>query len=60
MKIAVLCLALLPGLFGIPAFAQPTPAPPAAILQTPPVEDFKPATTNQQGKKFRVEHGFSG
>jgi enterochelin esterase-like enzyme len=52
MKTAVLCLALLPALSVIPAIAQPPAPPPAAISQTPPVEDFKPATTNQQGKQY--------
>ena len=52
MKTAVLCLALLPALLVIPAIAQPPAPPPAAISQTPPVEDFKPATTNQQGKQY--------
>ncbi|MGP8259272.1 MAG: hypothetical protein ACLQM6_04895 [Acidobacteriaceae bacterium] len=51
MKTAVLCLALLPLLSGFPAIAQ-APQPAVAISQTPPVEDFKPATTNQQGKKY--------
>jgi enterochelin esterase family protein len=52
MKTVVLSLALLPLLSGLSAIAQPPPQPPAVISQTPPVEDFQPATTNQQGKKF--------
>src|SRR5271166_2392933 len=51
MKTAVLPLALLAGLPGFPAIAQ-APQPAAAISQTPPAEDFKPATTNQQGKQY--------
>ena len=52
MKTAVLCLALLPALSAFPAIAQPPAPQPAAISQTPPAEDFKPATTNQQGKPY--------
>jgi enterochelin esterase-like enzyme len=55
MKPAALCLALLPALAVFPALAQaparPAPAP-AVIDQTPPTEDFKPATTNQLGKQY--------
>ena len=55
MKTVVLSLMIMSVWAGWPAIAQPPqPAqrPPAVISQTPPVEDFKPATTNQQGKKF--------
>jgi enterochelin esterase family protein len=52
MKSVVLSLALLPVLAGLSAIAQPPQQPPAVISQTPPIEDFQPATTNQQGKKF--------
>jgi enterochelin esterase-like enzyme len=48
MKSAMLTLVLLPAMSVFPAIAQP----PAAISRTPPVEDFKPATTNQQGKQY--------
>ncbi len=54
MKTAILSLALLSAGAGLPAVGQ-APRPqlqPAVISQTPPVEDFKPATTNQQGKNF--------
>ena len=52
MKTALLTLALLATSPAFPAMAQPPAPPPAAISQTPPVEDFKPATTNQQGKQY--------
>src|ERR1035441_7696958 len=52
MKSVVLSLALLPVLAGLSAIAQPPQQPPAVISQIPPIEDFQPATTNQQGKKF--------
>ena len=53
MKTAVLTLALLPVLSISPGIAQPpAPQPVVAISQNPPVEDFKPATTNQQGKQY--------
>ncbi len=52
MKTAVLTILLLPALSVMPAIAQPPAPPPAAISQTPPVEDFKPATTNQQNKQY--------
>jgi enterochelin esterase-like enzyme len=58
MKSAILTLALLPALSVYPAIAQAPPPPPQqqaappVISQTPPVEDFKPASTNQQGKQY--------
>jgi enterochelin esterase family protein len=68
MKTAVLTLALLPVLAGVPAIAQPPQSPEAqaarqaqqaqqtrqalAAAQLPPVEDFKPSTLNQQGKQY--------
>jgi enterochelin esterase family protein len=52
MKTVLLSLAILPVWAAGAAVAQPPQAPPPAISQTPPVEDFIPATTNQQGKKF--------
>ena len=53
MKVAVLTLVLLHALSVFPAIAQPpVPQPVAAISQAPPVDDFKPATTNQQGKQY--------
>jgi enterochelin esterase-like enzyme len=52
MKTVVLSLAVMSGWAGLAAIAQPPQPPPAVISQTPPVEDFKPATTNQQGKKY--------
>ena len=52
MKIISLSLALLPLMLGVPANAQPPQQAPAAISQVPPTEDFQPATSNQQGKKF--------
>jgi enterochelin esterase family protein len=59
MKTAVLALALLPMLSGLPAIAQapPMPAMPAAAAtpqtpQTPSIEDFKPSALNQEGKEY--------
>jgi enterochelin esterase family protein len=57
MKSAILTLALLPALSVFPTLAQAPPPPqqqaaPPVISQTPPVEDFKPASTNQQGKQY--------
>ena len=52
MKAAILTLALSPTFSVLPAMAQPPAPPPAVIVQTSPVEDFKPATTNQQGKQY--------
>jgi enterochelin esterase-like enzyme len=52
MKTFVLNLAVLSVWACLPAVGQPPQQPPAAISQVPPIEDFKPATTNQQGKKF--------
>jgi enterochelin esterase family protein len=51
MKTALLSLALLPLLSGLPANAQPPP-PADAAPQAQPAEDFKPATSNQQGKQY--------
>jgi enterochelin esterase family protein len=51
MKTTVLSLAVLPMLLALPAVAQP-PQPAAAAPQSPAVEDFKPAASNQQGKQF--------
>src|ERR1035438_1119797 len=66
MHKAILTLVLLPALSALPALAQPpqgAPAgpggqvgrgaqPPVEIDQTPPVEDFKPSTLNQQGRQY--------
>jgi enterochelin esterase family protein len=66
VKKAILTLVLLPALSALPALAQPpqgAPAgpggqvgrgaqPPVEIDQTPPVEDFKPSTLNQQGRQY--------
>ena len=52
MKSVVLSLVIMSAWVGLAAIAQAPQRPPAVISQTPPVEDFKPATTNQQGKKF--------
>ena len=60
MKTLILTIALLPALSVRPAFAQAPPAPaggrgaqaPVAIDNTPPLEDFKPSTLNQPGKKY--------
>jgi enterochelin esterase-like enzyme len=60
MKSLILTLVLLPALSVCPAFAQAPPAPaggrgaqtPVAIDTTPPIEDFKPSTLNQPGKKY--------
>jgi enterochelin esterase-like enzyme len=60
MKSLLLTLACLPALTVLPAFAQPPAAPaggrgaqpPVAIDTTPPLEDFKPSTLNQPGKKY--------
>ena len=60
MRIAVLSLALLPLLSGLPAIAQPPQgapggrgAQPAPVIdQTPPMEDFKPSTLNQAGRQY--------
>ena len=64
MKTAVLTLALLPVLAGVPAIAQPPQTPQQAAqqaqrtqqalaaAQVPPLEDFKPSTLNQQGKQY--------
>jgi enterochelin esterase-like enzyme len=60
MKNAILSLALLPFLSGIPAIAQPAQAPqggrggqaPVEIDKAPPVEDFKPSGLNQPGKQY--------
>ncbi len=51
MKTIILSLALLPMLSGHPAIAQ-TPPPATAEPQARVVEDFKPATSNQQGKQY--------
>jgi enterochelin esterase family protein len=51
MKSAVLTLALLPVLSGLPAFAQTPPAT-NETSQAKAVEDFKPATSNQEGKQY--------
>jgi enterochelin esterase family protein len=51
MKTALLSLALLPLLSGFPATAQ-TPPPADAAPQAQPTEDFKPATSNQEGKQY--------
>ena len=64
MKTAVLTLALLPVLAGVPVIAQPPQTPQQAAqqaqrtqealaaAQVPPAEDFKPSTLNQQGKQY--------
>ena len=52
MKTVVLSLVCLASWGGVPVLAQPPQQPPAVISDAPPVEDFKPATTNQPGKKF--------
>ncbi len=52
MKTVVLSLVVLSICAGLPAVCQAPQQPPPVISQTPPVEDFKPASTNQQGKKF--------
>jgi enterochelin esterase family protein len=52
MKILALSLAFLPLVPAVSANAQPPQQAPAAISQVPPAEDFQPATSNQQGKKF--------
>jgi hypothetical protein len=64
MKTAVLALALLPVLAGVPVIAQPPQTPQQAAqqaqrtqealaaAQVPPAEDFKPSTLNQQGKPY--------
>jgi enterochelin esterase-like enzyme len=49
MKALALTLPLLLPVLPLTAQQQ---RPPATISQEPPVEDFKPATTNQQGRKF--------
>ena len=51
MKPVVLSLFLLPLLSGLPAMAQ-APQQANVISQTPPIENFKPAITNQQGKEY--------
>jgi enterochelin esterase-like enzyme len=51
MKTAVLCLVLLPVLPGLPVIAQ-APQQANVISQTPPIENFNPAITNQQGKEY--------
>lgn len=51
MKPVVLSLFLLPLLSGLPAIAQ-APQQANVISQTPPIENFKPAITNQQGKEY--------
>lgn len=52
MNIVALSVTLVTLLSGLPAIAQPPQQAPVAISQVPPAEDFQPATTNQQGKKF--------
>jgi enterochelin esterase-like enzyme len=65
MKTAVLTIAFLALLAGVPAIAQPPQSPEAqaarqalqtqqalAAAQVPPVEDFKPSALNQQGKQY--------
>jgi enterochelin esterase family protein len=52
MKRVILSIALLPLSAGLQAVGQAPQAQRAVISQTPPMEDFKPATTNQRGKKF--------
>ncbi len=60
MKFAILTLALLPFLAGVPAMAQAlqgVPAgrgapPPVEIDKTAPTEDFKPSSLNQPGKQY--------
>jgi enterochelin esterase family protein len=52
MKKVVLSLAVMSGWAGLVAIAQPPQTPAPVISQTSPVEDFKPATTNQGSKKF--------
>jgi enterochelin esterase family protein len=51
MKTALLSLALLPLLSGLPALGQ-APQPAGAAPQAAPVEDFKPSSVNQPGKQY--------
>ena len=51
MRATSIGLAFLPLLAGSLAQAQP-PSPPPAAAQAPPVEDFKPASSNQPGKQY--------
>jgi enterochelin esterase family protein len=52
MRTASIGLALLPLLAGQLALAQTTPPPTAPAQTAPPVEDFKPASSNQPGKQY--------
>jgi enterochelin esterase-like enzyme len=52
MKATLLCLALSTTFTTTPLVAQAPPPQPPVISQATPIEDFAPATTNQQGKKF--------
>jgi enterochelin esterase family protein len=53
MKRAILTLTLMPLLSVVPVFGQPgRGAQPVEIDKTPPIEDFKPSSLNQPGKKY--------
>jgi len=52
MRNKFLVIALLPALSVFSTQGQPTQQPPAAVEQSAPVEDFKPAPSNQDGKAF--------
>ena len=52
MKNASIALLLLPLLAGQVALAQATPSQNAPAQDAPPVEDFKPASSNQAGKEY--------
>ena len=52
MRAMSIRLALLPLLAGSPAHAQPPSPPPAVAQATQPVEDFKPASSNQAGRQY--------
>ena len=52
MRIALLGVALLSLLAGQMALAQPSTTQAAPELAASPVEDFKPAPSNQGGKQY--------
>ncbi len=52
MRTASIGLALLPLLAGQLAPAQTPPAPATPAQSAPPVEDFKPASSNQPGRQY--------
>jgi enterochelin esterase-like enzyme len=52
VKAASIALVLLPLLAGQLALAQTAAPQPPAAPTTPPVEDFKPASSNQPGKQY--------